>query len=244
MSRRERRRRGLVLLALALACGGLAASQVHDRAQAIEQRVGAPVPVVVAGADLDAGTKVDASVARRRLTVREVPVRFAPPDSFATTRDVVGLTIATPVPAGGYLTGAQLQRDGRTRREPGALAPGERTVEVAVAGVPATGGAAGPGGRVDVLVTVRPREGAGRTFVALEAVELIDLRASSPEAAPEPAAESGAGRAGALATLRVSVRQAVYLTAAQNFAQEVRLLARAPSDRARVGPQSVDAAGL
>jgi pilus assembly protein CpaB len=31
--------------------------------------------------------------------------------------------------------------------------------------------------------------------------------------------------------LRVTVRQAVYLTAAQAFAREVRVLARAPGDR-------------
>ena len=244
MTQRERRRRALVLLALALACGGLAASQVHDRAQAIEQRVGRPVPVVIARAALDAGTKVDAATARRRLELREVPARFAPPDSFATVRDVVGLTTATAVPAGGYLTAAQLERDGRRPSEPGGLARGERAVEVAVAGAPAAAGRGGSGARVDVLVTTRPREGAGRTFVALENVELLDVRATGGEGMPEPAVEGGAARAGAIATLRVSVRQAVYLTAAQNFAQEVRLLARAPSDRGRVGPQSVDAAGL
>jgi pilus assembly protein CpaB len=33
----------------------------------------------------------------------------------------------------------------------------------------------------------------------------------------------------------VTVRQAVYLTAAQNFAREVRLLPRPPGDRRRAG---------
>ena len=244
MTQRERRRRALVLLALALACGGLAASQVHDRTQAIERRVGQPVPVVVARADLAAGTKVDRATAKSRLVVHEVPERFAPPDSFATVRDLVGLTTATAVPAGGYLTAAQLERDGRRPSEPGGLAAGERAVEVTVAGAPAAVAGPGSGGRVDVLVTVRPREGAGRTFVALENVELLDVRSAGSDAVPEPAVEGGAARAGAIATLRVSVRQAVYLTAAQNFAQEVRLLVRARSDRARVGPQSIDAAGL
>jgi pilus assembly protein CpaB len=41
------------------------------------------------------------------------------------------------------------------------------------------------------------------------------------------------------ATLRVSVRQAVYLAAAQAFARELRLLARAPGDRRRTGTVSV-----
>ena len=43
------------------------------------------------------------------------------------------------------------------------------------------------------------------------------------------------------ATLRVTVRQAVYLAAAGSFAREIRLLARAPGDRRRVG--AVSAAG-
>ena len=38
-----------------------------------------------------------------------------------------------------------------------------------------------------------------------------------------------------IATLRVTVRQAVYLTAAQNFAQEVRLLPRPAGDRGAAG---------
>ena len=43
------------------------------------------------------------------------------------------------------------------------------------------------------------------------------------------------------ATLRVTVRQAVYLAAAGSFAREIRLLARAPGDRRREG--TVSAAG-
>jgi len=38
-----------------------------------------------------------------------------------------------------------------------------------------------------------------------------------------------------LATLRVTVRQAIYLAAADNFAREIRLLVRPPGDRSRAG---------
>ena len=44
-----------------------------------------------------------------------------------------------------------------------------------------------------------------------------------------------ASAATALATLRVTLRQAVYLTAADNFAREIRLLARAPGDHSAAG---------
>ena len=177
-----------MLFALALACGGPAASQVQERARAIE----------------------------RRLTVREVPQRFAPPDSFASPRDLSGLATATAVPAGGYLTASQLERGGRPRGERGALGRGERAVEVAVAGGGQLVGATAPGARVDVLVTTGVRQGAGRKFIALEDAELLGLRAAGTgAAAAEAPAEGAAARAGALATMRVSVRQAVFLTAAQ-----------------------------
>ena len=42
----------------------------------------------------------------------------------------------------------------------------------------------------------------------------------------------------------MTLRQAVYLTAAQNFAREVRLLPRPPGDRSRAGRAAVSAGGL
>ena len=55
MNARVRRRRALVLLSLALASGGLAASEVGGRVRDVEARVGAPVPVLVASRELDGG---------------------------------------------------------------------------------------------------------------------------------------------------------------------------------------------
>lgn len=212
----------------------------------MEQRVGPLVSVVVARSELAPGQKLDQRTVRRSLSVRRVPRRFVPPDSFASPRDLVGLSTLTQVAAGGYVTAAQLERGGHSQADRGGLGRGERAVEVAVAGPPAAAGGAGPGSRVDVLVTSEGRAGAGRSFIALEDVQLLGLRARTPDsAAGDATAADGAGaRAAAIATVRVSVRQAVFLTAAQNFAREVRLLARAPTDRTRVGPQTVEAAGL
>ena len=55
---KARRRRGLLLLCVALACGGLAASQVAERERSVEQRVGPLVPVLVAARDLDSGARL------------------------------------------------------------------------------------------------------------------------------------------------------------------------------------------
>ena len=58
------------------------------------------------------------------------------------------------------------------------------------------------------------------------------------------AANGAAGAADARATLRVTLRQAAYLTAAENFAREVRLLLRPPGERGRGGPVAVGAGEL
>jgi pilus assembly protein CpaB len=118
-----------------------------------------------------------------------------------------------------------------------------------VAGGDPLGRAGGPGSRVDVLVSTEPRDGSGRTFLALEDVELLALGGAG--AATRLARDDGPGEgtgaaatASTTATLRVTQRQAVYLTAAQNFAREVRLLPRPPGDGGRAGRSTVTAGGL
>jgi pilus assembly protein CpaB len=91
-----------------------------------------------------------------------------------------------------------------------------------------------------VLVTTEARSGAGRTTLALEDVELLGAR----PAGEERAGDGAESRATTVATLRVTLRQAVYLTAAQSFAREVRLLVRAPGDRRGAGALTVPAGAL
>ena len=107
---------------------------------------------------------------------------------------------------------------------------GERAAEVVALGARAL---VVPGARVDVLVT-RDGEGgaAAGTELSLEDVEVLAARAAPPAARDE------AGQRVA-ATLRVSVRDAVYLAAAQSFAREIRLLPRAAGDRERTGPITI-----
>jgi pilus assembly protein CpaB len=222
---RARRRRGLLLLSLAVASGGLAASQVREHERGVEEKVGPLVPVVVAKRDIPA----DERLRREDLAVEQVPARFVPPDALGTPARLAGARAAVPVAAGAYVTAGLLQ--GASGGGDGGLRPGERAVEIAVGGGSALA-LAGPGSRVDVLVSSQPHDGAGRTFVALEDVTLLDLR---------PAAGEGAR---SLATLRVTLRQAVYLTAAESFGREVRLLVRPPGDRRPAGPLAIAEAQL
>lgn len=239
MTARTRRRRAAVLLALALVCGGLAASQVAGRARAIEERVGRPVAVVVAARDLAPGRELKPG----DIAVRKVPARFAPPDGLADPAEIEGATTAAAIARGSYVTVGQLGAPGSGRGEAGALRVGERAVELRVTGGAALAEGAIPGTRVDVVVTTDPRETPGRTFVALEDVELLDLAAGGADA-PAAEGEGAAARATARATLRVTARQAVYLTAAESFAREIRLLPRPAGDRRRVGRGATSAGGL
>jgi pilus assembly protein CpaB len=214
-----RRRRALLLAGLALVLGGLAASDVSSREAALREGLGPAVRVVVARGDIPAGTKLT----RDALAVREVPERYAPRGAVSDPSALVGLELAVDVSAGQELVGALVA----SQRGSGALGPvvraGERVAEV-VAAAPA--GQVLPGGRVDVLVTRDDRPGSpGRTVLALEDVEVL-------AAGDAPAAQESAG-ARVAASLRVTLRQAVYLAAAQSFARELRLLPRAPGDRRR-----------
>jgi pilus assembly protein CpaB len=241
VTRSSRRRRGAVLLALALAAGGLASSRVERRERGIEAQVGSPVPVVVAAADLRQGQRIGEEQAARALAVRQVPARYAPPDALAAPDEAVGATLAAPVAAGGYVTAAALAAPGDGGDEPGsALAPGQRAVQVAVTGADELA-EAGPGALVDVLVTTERGEGSGRTYLALEAVELLSVRPGGGEPA---AGETADAAATTLATLRVTLRQAVFLAAAESFARAIRLLPRAPNERRRAGPLVVESGSL
>jgi pilus assembly protein CpaB len=221
-----RRRRGLLLISVALASGGLAASQVHEREERATRELGPSVGVLVSARDLPAGARI----AGGSLAVRRVPARFAPPDALTSGADVVGARIAVPVRAGAYLSAGMFARAGG--RDEYGLRPGERAVTVEVAGGLTDAGPA-PGSRVDVLVSTEG-PGGGRTQMALAGAELLGVGEAAAGYSDADPATASAGTT-TLATLRVTVRQAIYLTAADNFAREIRLLPRPPGDRSRAG---------
>jgi pilus assembly protein CpaB len=216
----NRRRRALLLAGLALLLGGLAASDVASRERALRDRLGPTVGVVVAQSDIAAGARLT----RAQLAVRAVPERYAPRGAVADPAALVGLRVNADVSAGQELLPGLV---GTGATESAAAGPqlraGERVAEV-VAAAPA--GQLVAGARVDVLVTRDDRPGAtGRTVLALEDVEVLAAEGAAPAEA------DGAARVSA--SLRVTLRQAVYLAAAQAFARELRLLPRAAGDRER-----------
>jgi pilus assembly protein CpaB len=218
----SRRRRAIVLLGLALVLGGLAASDVARREAAMRAQLGPVMEVVVARADLPAGRPVAAG----DLALRRVPARYAPVGAATLPETLIGRRLAAPVPRGGYVGAGQFA--GEDVASP-PVRKGERAAEVVGLGAPDLVVA---GARVDVLVTRDDEDGTAATELALEDVEVLSARPAGPGARDD-------GGKRVAATLRVTVRDAVYLAAAQSFAREVRLLPRAAGDRDRSGRLSV-----
>jgi pilus assembly protein CpaB len=233
----SRRARPLALLGLATICAGLSASMVSGYASDVRSQVGPLVPVMVARADIPRGKALGPELLRSSLSQRRVPERFVPPDALSAPEQAAGLRTVTAISRGSYLGRAQLEPAVSRGAMGRAVA---RQVEVPVAGSDAMRELLRPGARVDVLVTSEgDRAGSPRTYLALQSVELTDLRSG------ERADQGGEGaRADAMATLRVSLRQAVLLTAAGNFARELRLVPRPTGDRRQLPATAITAADL
>ena len=218
------RRRALLLGGLALLLGGLAAFNVAGREAALERRVGGLVDVVVAREPIAAGERVTMG----SLAIRRVPARFAPDATTGTPQAVVGRRAAVDIPAEADLNAGMIVREDEAGPAGPDVRPGERVAEIVALGSPDL---VMPGSRVDVLVTPEPAAGAaGDAVLALENVEVIAATSVGTEDAP---AGKGAPGARVAASLRVTLRQAVYLAAAQDFARELRLLPRSSGDRER-----------
>jgi Flp pilus assembly protein CpaB len=214
----SRRRRALAFLVLALIAAAGAAAIADGYGASAVRGYGPLRPVVVLASKIAAGRRFDPREVGTALTVRRVPVRFAPPGALVAPEEALGLTARAPLPTGSYLLGAQLGVAHRPRHQDPGLGDGRRPVEIAVSGAEALL-AAGPspsGSRVDVVVTSEPAgAGPGRTYVAAPHVPLLALRPG--EEGPGPAAT-------ATATLGLTKSQALRLIAAESFARKLTLL--------------------
>lgn len=220
-----RRRRGGLLLALAGGIGLLAVVISLGAGSGA-----APVPIVVARQPLAAGALIDEETAADSLVTVTVPASLELSGLLADPAEAVGRHLAAPVGAGEPLTQGAL--GGAPGTGPAPLSVGERAVAVPLS---AAGGAASglrPGVRVDVVASTG--EGpAGRTALVVADAEVLAVASAAPA--------DGLSVSGD-AILRATSRQALSITAALNFAREVRLLIRPPQEvGAGTGPHEVAA---
>jgi Flp pilus assembly protein CpaB len=221
---RGRRRRGALWLALAGAAG-LLAVLLTLRAAGQSPAEGS---VLVARAPLPPGLLIDDAVAAEALAPVPVPAGLELSGLLRSSDEALGRRTAVPVAAGEPLTQAALGGAPGTGAAP--LAPGERAVAVPLSAAGRSAGLA-PGARVDVVASTG--EGpAGRTRVVVADAEVL--------ATTEAAGEGELGAPGE-AFLRVTSAQALRVTAALNFAREVRLLARPRDEVGSPPPPEVGA---
>lgn len=170
--------------------------------------------IVVAREQLSPGLLLDAETAAAVLVTVPVPASLALPGLFGDPAQAVGRRVAAPVGAGETLSEAAL--GGAPGAGPAPLEIGERAVTVPLSAAGGSAAGLAPGARVDVVAS--SGEGlAGTTALVVADAEVLAIA--------EPTAADGVETSGE-ALLRVSSAQALRITAALNFAREVRLLAR------------------
>lgn len=197
---------------------GLVAAVMTVRAAAPPDAAGR---IVVAREPLAAGLVLDAETAAAVLETRAAPAELALRGVFADPAQAVGRRVAAPVGPGEPLSEASL--GGAPGGGPAPLAIGERAVAVPLSA--AGGSAAGLSGGARVDVVASTGEGlTGTTTLVVADAEVLAVAAAAAGGGLESSGE---------ALLRVSSRQALRITAALNFAREVRLLVR-PADE--LGP--------
>jgi pilus assembly protein CpaB len=232
---RARRNRAFVLLLAAVTVGAGAAMLIERKQAAIDASVGALQPVVVTTSELRQRRTITPALARRLLTTRQVPARFVPPDALQDPAQAVGYAAVGTTAAGDYLTSSDLV----SPRQSPARDPGGRVIDVAIAGGESLIEQAAAGAPVDVVIT--SETGNRVSYLALQRIELLRV---SPSSGTDASTSGDARPTDAIATLRVTLRQAITLTAAQNFAREIRLVPRPSADRRAVSGIAVRAADL
>lgn len=222
---RGSRRGGLWLLIAGVA--GLLAAMMTVRAASSPGPGGT---VLVAKVALPAGTIIDPSQVGEQLIAVPLPAGTTLVGLVADVEQIAGRRIGGPVSAGEPITEALVGGLGSAATAP--LAVGERAVPVPASAAGGFAASLVPGLRVDVVASTG--EGAaGRTRVVVEDAEVL--------AVDTIALDSGYPSASApTVMLRASSEDALRITAALNFARDVRLLVRPAGDVAPVLPPTTE----
>lgn len=202
------KKRPLLILAFALACGLLSAYLAREylRAQVASATAGRPetTTVAVAARDLPGGSVLTAA----DVKMIEWPSGSPPPGYVAASNSLVGQGLVLPVKANEPFLTTKLA-NASVSGLAGMIPAGMRAVSVKVDEVIAVAGFVTPGTRVDILVTM-PSDGAqpGATKLVVQNLKVL---ASGQSYAPSEEAEA---KEASVITLLVTPEQAEVLTLA------------------------------
>jgi len=215
------RTRFLMIGALALLAGLLAAVLVSKYMQ---QRAGvAPdmAQVMVSATDLQVGARIE----DRDVHVVSIPASEMPPSAPRKKADVIGHGVILPIPKGQFILPSQLAGENAGAGLPALIPPGMRAVSVRVNEVVSVAGFVTPGTRVDVLLTGAPNgSGDQQTTTVLQNVAVLASGHTLERTS------TGEAQNTAVITLLVSPEDAQRLTLAAGAGGHIQLALRNPLD--------------
>ena len=205
----NRRNRTLIVVGIAVVLAGLAAFgvlRVLQNRPVVQVQV-AERHILVASRDIPTGTMVAPDMVR----LQAWPAESLVPGSFASPDEVVNRGVIADVLANEPITEAKLAKVGGGAGLQTIITPGMRAVAVKVNDVIGVAGYAGPGARVDVVVTANPnKEYISRVVVAN--VEVL----SAGTLTDRTQTQAGNATPAAVVTLLVTPQDAERIALAQN----------------------------
>jgi pilus assembly protein CpaB len=162
-------RRLLMIGALALLLGSIAAWYVFKKLQAKNGSADSGVEVMVAADDLQVGARVE----EHDIKVIRVTGSDVPPGAPRKRSDVIGHGVIEPISKGEFILPTRLAGENAGNSLPSLIPPGMRAVSVRVNEVVSVAGFVTPGTRVDVLLTGTPGTGEQQTTTVLQNVAVL-----------------------------------------------------------------------
>jgi len=164
------RTRLLMIGALALAVGFLAAVYVYKNLQPTSGMPANMAQVMVAANDLQVGARVEDS----DIKIIRIVSSDLPPGAPRSKKDVIGHGVIIPISKGEFILPNRLAGENAGAGLPALIPPGMRAVSVKVNEVVSVAGFVTPGTRVDVLLTGTPTgSGDQQTTTVLQNVAVL-----------------------------------------------------------------------
>lgn len=206
-----RRRRGVLLLAVAAVGALVVFASVSAYVADVNAKVGPTGPVLRLRQDAPAFGPVTPEMVERV----EVPERWVPATAIRGEREIVGLVAGTDLPRGSILQAGMLVPAPR-------LAPGQREIAILVDAETGVAGKIGPDSVVDIYATFDDDAGTSRSQVIVTRARIIDVGVPESVSGVTETGGFGEGRVVPV-TFALSVQDALVLTYAESFATKVRL---------------------
>ncbi len=216
------RTRFLLIGALALAAGLLAAVWVYKNLQPKNGVAVESAQVMVAANDLQVGARVE----ERDIKVISVASSDLPTGAPRKKADVIGHGVILPIPKGQFILPNELAGENAGSGLPSLIPPGMRAVSVRVNEIVSVAGFVTPGTRVDVLLTGAPNGAGEREQQTTTVLQNVAVLASGHTL---ERTSSGEAQNTAVITLLVTPDDAQRLTLASTEGH-IQLALRNPLD--------------